>query len=244
MDIFYITFANKLSSLINKYPTFFLIACAIFTISLLDNIIIVFMKYNNQKKFLKELYLERERYKMIIEELDEIIFDYDVINNQVITSSQFKKLFGKDLYNVKCPSNNIKIKQIYENVFNLIIENSKLNQTELLIEKIQLINKYKNCSWYSIKIRYIYHNSKLVRIIGKIIDIDDSITKYELLEIKSQRDPLTQLYNKSAFFTQVEKYLKQHKNSKCALIFLDLDNFKLINDNFGHLTGDNVIKES
>ncbi|MCQ2014940.1 MULTISPECIES: diguanylate cyclase domain-containing protein [Clostridium] len=50
--------------------------------------------------------------------------------------------------------------------------------------------------------------------------------------------------NKSVFFTQVEKYLKQNKNSKCALIFLDLDNFKFINDNFGHLTGDNVIKES
>ncbi|MEW3509778.1 diguanylate cyclase domain-containing protein [Clostridium butyricum] len=50
--------------------------------------------------------------------------------------------------------------------------------------------------------------------------------------------------NKSVFFTQVEKYLKQNKNSKCALIFLDLDNLKLINDNFGHLTGDNVIKES
>ncbi len=60
------------------------------------------------------------------------------------------------------------------------------------------------------------------------------------LFLSSDLDILTQAYNRKA----LEKYISQHKSdsSKKAVIFLDYDNFKKINDNFGHTVGDQALK--
>ena len=74
-------------------------------------------------------------------------------------------------------------------------------------------------------------------------DIDRILkTVFSLHEqfLSSELDILTQVYNRKA----LEKYISQHKfdNSKKAVIFLDFDNFKKINDNFGHTVGDQALK--
>jgi len=60
------------------------------------------------------------------------------------------------------------------------------------------------------------------------------------LFLSSDLDILTQVYNRKG----LEKYISQHKTdtSKKAVIFLDFDNFKKINDNFGHTVGDQALK--
>lgn len=60
----------------------------------------------------------------------------------------------------------------------------------------------------------------------------------------SLRDPLTGLYNNSAIRNNIQSFLENEgKNGTHCLMFLDIDNFKYINDNFGHLFGDDVIEE-
>ena len=64
--------------------------------------------------------------------------------------------------------------------------------------------------------------------------------KEELLE-KSTIDQLTGLYNKQ--FLR-EKYLESNTSAvRTALLFIDVDDFKTINDTFGHLVGDEVLRE-
>ncbi len=61
-------------------------------------------------------------------------------------------------------------------------------------------------------------------------------------EIKSKCDLVTGLLNKKAFQQEVEEYLTDRKrNITDAMVMIDIDNFKLINDSFGHLIGDAVI---
>lgn len=59
-------------------------------------------------------------------------------------------------------------------------------------------------------------------------------------------DSLTGLYNRRFFDNQALKYLNESKHSKypLSLIIIDLDDFKKINDNYGHLFGDEVLKET
>jgi diguanylate cyclase (GGDEF)-like protein len=94
------------------------------------------------------------------------------------------------------------------------------------------------------KLNYIQRNGKIVRVIGKISDIDHIVKEFSLLKLKSEYDQLTELYNKTTFYDKVKKYIKEHKESTCTLIFIDLDNFKAVNDNLGHMTGDEVIKDT
>lgn len=61
--------------------------------------------------------------------------------------------------------------------------------------------------------------------------------------LRSQRDELTGLYNRRAFFTLAEQQLKVARRSKIplALLFGDIDRLKWINDNLGHPQGDLVL---
>ena len=64
------------------------------------------------------------------------------------------------------------------------------------------------------------------------------------LEDLSQRDPLTGLFNRRHLFTRLEHELaRAQRGHSLAVVMLDLDRFKHINDNQGHLRGDLLLKE-
>jgi diguanylate cyclase (GGDEF)-like protein len=66
------------------------------------------------------------------------------------------------------------------------------------------------------------------------------------LKHQIMHDPLTGLPNRGYLRERIEQVLaRQHKQAqlRCALLYLDLDRFKVINDSLGHLAGDTVLKE-
>jgi len=65
------------------------------------------------------------------------------------------------------------------------------------------------------------------------------------LKAHSVRDGLTGLYNRAYFEEVLQQMGAQAKRSEepLSLLFLDLDNFKSINDTYGHTTGDQVLRE-
>ena len=81
-------------------------------------------------------------------------------------------------------------------------------------------------------------NGHVNRVIGKATDIQSEKEEQLLWKELAQKDGLTNLYNSSASREQVEKLLKDAPDNAIALMIIDVDNFKNINDQYGHYSGD------
>ena len=59
----------------------------------------------------------------------------------------------------------------------------------------------------------------------------------------TKTDALTGLLNKAAFIQEADRIFNENRFDDAVLLFVDLDNFKSVNDTLGHLTGDRVLKD-
>ncbi len=80
---------------------------------------------------------------------------------------------------------------------------------------------------------------------GTVEDITTQYNYRQQLEYQATHDPLTGLPNRNLLQDRLQQVLKraQRRGSKGALAFVDLDNFKLINDSLGHAAGDKLLVE-
>ncbi len=109
---------------------------------------------------------------------------------------------------------------------------------------ITIMKNYNLLHSHDMKMYIIDNFFVLIIAIG--INASISCLKYRDFEIKNQilylseRDSLTGLLNRNSLEHAVEKHMGDH--SICAMILLDLDNFKALNDTLGHYEGDNCLR--
>ena len=87
-------------------------------------------------------------------------------------------------------------------------------------------------------------NGQIIRYLGSLSDISELKSVQLQLEQLALYDPLTKLANRHLFRNRLEKAIKhaEREDSLIALLFLDIDHFKKINDTMGHDQGDELLK--
>ena len=84
-----------------------------------------------------------------------------------------------------------------------------------------------------------------LRAVGIHLDITESKKNEEMLREISIRDPLTNIYNRRYIFDRLQYIISKNRRSGqvLAAAIADIDFFKKINDTFGHIAGDFILKE-
>jgi diguanylate cyclase (GGDEF)-like protein/PAS domain S-box-containing protein len=195
----------------------------------------------------KQLEESNQRWMFALEGSGDGVWDWDIEQNICFFSKRWKEMLGY--------SEN-ELENTYETWISLIHDEDKAKVLKTLNEylykfqleyrlELRMLCKDMSYKWILTRGMVVERNvsGHPKRMVGTHTDVSNRKKNEEIIWQQANFDALTGLPNRRMFFDRLKEQIKRATRTKnmFALMFIDLDGFKLINDTLGHKAGDSVL---
>ncbi len=196
-------------------------------------------------EMMDESLMSEELHKTISDISDNMLFEWDFSKESMFVSENFKTKIGLNISGATLNNGKFLDSLMDEDDS----EKYKRDMNTLFKEKGDVGGEYKIKTpngqelWLAMRARCVTDRlGEVLRVIGVLSDITSEKNATLKLAERASFDFLSQLYNRNTFEREFAAELERNVGKKVAALFIDVDDFKFINDRYSHAVGDEVIK--
>ncbi|MBC8062888.1 MAG: EAL domain-containing protein [Clostridiaceae bacterium] len=184
-----------------------------------------------------------EKYKLAVEGSNDIIWEINVKTKEIYVSEKWNEIVDNSVIEKRSFRSFMKL--VHKADLQRVLKTARdhiENKTEFYKCEFRIQLRDGSYKWMLIRGKALRNaQDEVIKIAGSMSDISERKEIEEKIKYMAYYDALTKLPNRAIFIEKLETELN-NKSSAGAVMFIDLDNFKNINDTLGHDYGDRLLE--